>query len=137
MMQDRPATAGNQARSPAGYRKEEHQMYRKIVIGAVIALLLVPATVLAAGYGQQNSGTAAGQGPCLQENCPFGTNQTCTAGSGSQARFGCGGEQQAGTTGTPGTQNCACTGEQKRSRGMHCTGCGNGAGSTASPVISS
>ena len=71
-------------------------MIKKIIICAVIALILVPAGVLAAGFGGQNAGTAAaGQGQCLHDgqNC---ADRTGTLGSGNQSQYRCGAQQAAG-----------------------------------------
>lgn len=94
-------------------------MYKKILICAVIALVLVPATVMAAGFGKESTGAASGQGPCLQDgqNC---MNQTGQQGSGAQEqhRYGM---QQNGAKGAAGSQcpsDGQCTGEQKQTRSM-------------------
>ena len=91
-------------------------MIRKILIGAVIALILVPAAVLAAGFGGNGTGAASGQGQCLNDgqNC---MNQTGQQGSGTQEqhRYGM---QQEGAKGPHGDGNCQCTGEQKQTRSM-------------------
>jgi len=71
-------------------------MIRKIIICAVIALILVPAGVLAAGFGGQNAGTAAaGQGQCLHDgqNC---ADRTGALGSGNQSQYRYGAQQAAG-----------------------------------------
>jgi hypothetical protein len=104
-------------------------MIRKIIICAVIALVLVPAGVMAAGFGGQNAGTASGQGQCLHngENC---ANHSDAPGSGNQTRYRYG-AQQNGETGTNSHQNGQCTNEQKHTRSMgclhdgSCTGCKN------------
>lgn len=89
-------------------------MIKKIIICAVIALILVPAGVMAAAPGNQNPGTAPGQGPCLNngQNC---TNQSCVPGSGCQAGYGM---QQKGVSGNCGTLNGQCTHDQKCTRSM-------------------
>jgi hypothetical protein len=108
-------------------------MYKKILICAVIALILVPASVMAAGSGGKNSGAASGQGQCLQDG------QTCMnpagqQGSGTQEQYRHG-MQQNGAPGAPGTQ-CSgdgqCDNEQKQTRSMlrlHDGSCGAGTGS--------
>ncbi|MFA5267182.1 MAG: hypothetical protein WC379_04355 [Methanoregula sp.] len=105
-------------------------MIKKILICAVIALILVPATVLAAGPGGQNNSAVSGQqGQCLQ-NGGTGSDQACAMGSGSQAQYRNGG-QQNGENCTRGNQNGQCTHEQKQTRTMSslhdgsCTGCRN------------
>lgn len=102
-------------------------MIKKLVICAVIALILVPATVLAAGFGGHSNGTAAaGQGQCLYDgqNC---ANQSCTLGSGNQTqcRFGA---QVNGEIGTCGSRNGQCTGDQNQTRSMQRLHDGSGAG---------
>jgi hypothetical protein len=94
-------------------------MLKKILICAVIALVLVPASVMAAGFGGKSTGTATGQGQCLQDgqNC---MNQTGQQGSGSMAQFR-NGMQQDGAKGTLCTsdgQNCASQGGQNKSGAM-------------------
>jgi hypothetical protein len=104
-------------------------MIKKIVICAVIALILVPATVMAAGSGGQNAGTAPGLGQCLHngQNC---ADQSGTPGSGNQTQYRYG-AQQNGETGVKGSVNGQCTNEQKHTRSMlrlhdgSCTGCKN------------
>jgi hypothetical protein len=93
-------------------------MYKKILMCAIIALVVVPATVMAAGSGGQSNG-AAGQGPCLQDgqNC---MNQTGQQGTGTQEQFRHG-MQQNGVKGNAGAQctgDGQCTGEQKQHRSM-------------------
>lgn len=104
-------------------------MIRKLVICAVLALVLVPATVLAAGFGGQNNGATPGQGQCLQngQNC---ANQSCSMGAGSQVQCRNGG-QLNGENCPCGSQDGQCTHEQKHTRSMgrlhdgSCTGCKN------------
>jgi len=106
-------------------------MMKKIIICAVIALVLVPATVMAAGFGGQNAGTASGQGQCLHngENC---ADQSGTLGSGNQSQYRYG-VQLNGEAGTSGSQHGQGTHGQKHTRSttcLHdgsCTGCNNGA----------
>jgi len=108
-------------------------MIKKIVICAVIALILVPATVLAAGFGGQNNGTAAaGQGQCLcdGQNC---TNQSCTLGSGNQTQFRHG-VQVNGEAGTCSAPNSQCTGDLNQTRSMQRLHDGSGAGCKNVPV---
>ena len=52
----------------------------------MIALVLVPATVMAAGFGGKITGSAPGQGQCLQDGQNCG-NQTGQQGTGSQAQY--------------------------------------------------
>jgi|GEM_PF-2417870 PAB1-binding protein PBP1 len=102
-------------------------MIRKIVICAIIALILVPASVMAAGFGGKNAGTAPAQGQCLQDgqNCE---NPSGTPGTGMQAQYRHGGQQNGEARGH-GSLNGACTSEQKQTRSMlrlqnqTCTGC--------------
>lgn len=94
-------------------------MIRKIVICAVIALVLVPATVMAAGFGGQNNGAAASrQGQCLQngENC---ADQSGNLGSGNQSQYRYG-AQQNGEAGTCGSQIGQGTHGQKHTRSTTC-----------------
>ena len=60
-------------------------MVSKILICAIIALVLVPASVMAAGSGGKNAGGVSGQGICLQDgqNC---VNLSGLAGTGIQAQ---------------------------------------------------
>ncbi|MFA4859694.1 hypothetical protein [Methanoregula sp.] len=109
-------------------------MIKKLVICAILALVLVPATVMAAGFGGQNNGSTPGQGQYLQDgqNC---ANQSCAAGSGSQIQCRNGG-QQNGENCTCGSQDGQCTNGQKHTGSMGrlhdgaCTGCKNGAVTT-------
>ena len=106
-------------------------MIRKIVICAVIALILVPAGVLAAGFGGQNAGTASGQGQCLHngQNCADQSG-SLVSGNVTQFRYGA---QQNGKTGAHGSDDDQCTHDQKHTRSMgrlhdgSCTACKNGA----------
>jgi len=82
-------------------------MIRNIVICAVIALILVPAGVMAAGFGGQNTGTVSGQGQCLN-NCQNCTDQSAAPGLGNQTQHKYG-AQFNGNTGLKGSangQNC-------------------------------
>ena len=94
-------------------------MMKKILICAIIALVLVPASVMAAGFGGKGTAATPGQGQCLQDgqNC---LNQTCQQGTGTQAQYRYG-TQQAGMTGTQGVQ-CSGTGQcdtaKKEARSM-------------------
>jgi hypothetical protein len=94
-------------------------MMKKILICAIIALVLVPASVTAAGFGGKGTGAASGQGQCLQDeqNC---VNQSCQQGTGTQAqnRFG---ELQNGANGATRTQcsgNGQCDTAKKQARSM-------------------
>lgn len=93
-------------------------MYKKILICAVIALVLVPASVMAAGFGGKGTDAACGQGQCLQDgqNCMNQDQQG--SGAQEQHRYGM---QQNGAKGAAGSQ-CSgegqCTGEQKQTRSM-------------------
>ena len=91
-------------------------MMKKIIICAVIALVLVPATVMAAGYGWQNNGTAPGQGSCLQngQNCG---NASWMSESGVQGQCQYGMQQNGNTRGCI-TGECPCTQDQKNTRMM-------------------
>jgi hypothetical protein len=128
MMQDRQTARKETFCGPA--TNGGHQpMIRKIIICAVIALILVPASVMAAGFGGQNAGTASGQGQCLHngQNC---ADQSGTPGSGNQTQYRYG-AQQNGKTGPQGSPDGQCTHEQKHTRSMlrlndgSCTGCKN------------
>lgn len=108
-------------------------MIKKIVIGAVIALILVPAIVMAAGFGGQSNGTATpGQGQCLQngENC---TNSSCAPGSVNQTQYRYG-AQLNGENRTCGSLNGLCTDEQKHTRSMQRLHDGSRAGCKNVPV---
>ena len=102
-------------------------MIRKIIICAVIALILVPAGVLAAGSGGQNTGTAAGQGQCLH-NGQKSADQSGTLGSGIQSQYRYGAQQNRQMNSYGSQQG---TTEQKHTRSMSrihdgtCTGCKN------------
>jgi len=104
-------------------------MIRKIIICAVIALILVPAGVLAAGSGGQNTGTAAGQGQCLH-NGQNSADQSGTLGSGIQSQYRYGAQQNRQMN-SYGSQQGQGTTEQKHTRSMSrihdgtCTGCKN------------
>jgi hypothetical protein len=106
-------------------------MIRKLIIGAVIALILVPATVMAAGFWGQNAGTDSGQGQCLHngENC---ADQSGNLGSGNQSQYRYG-AQLNGDAGTCGSHNGQGAHGQKHTRSttcLHdgsCTGCNDSA----------
>jgi hypothetical protein len=114
-----PAESASLMNPPVGNHKERETMYKKIFICAVIALILVPASVMAAGFGGNNTGAAAGQGPYLQDgqNC---VNPAGQQGSVTQEHYRHG-MQQNGVDGAVGTQ-CSgdgqCTHEQKQTRSM-------------------
>ena len=94
-------------------------MMKKILICAVIALVLVPASVMAAGFGGKSAGTGTGQGQCLQDGQICG-NQTGQQGSGTMAQSR-NGMQQNGVNGalcTGDGQNCASQGGQNGSGAM-------------------
>lgn len=107
-------------------------MSKKILICAVIALVLVPASVMAAGFGGRATGTAACQGPCVQDglNC---VSQDCQQGTGTQEqyRYGMQPDVVKGARGGHGfgTGQCACTQNQTRSmlrlNGGSCGTCTN------------
>jgi hypothetical protein len=94
-------------------------MYKKILICAVIALVLVPAGVLAAGFGGKCTGTPSGQGQYLQDgqNC---MNQTGQQSYGAQEQYRNGMHQNGarGAAGSPCSRDGQCTGEQKQTRSM-------------------
>ncbi len=72
-------------------------MVNKILICAIIALVLVPASVMAAGFGGKNAGSVVpGQGICLQDgqNC---VNQSGQLGTGTQAQHRYFGQAYAGS----------------------------------------
>ncbi len=91
-------------------------MLKKFSICAILALILVPASVMAAGFGGNGTGTGLGQGQCLQDgqNC---MNQTAQQGTGvqDQHRYGM---QQGGVKGSHGDGDCQCTNDQKQTRSM-------------------
>jgi len=104
-------------------------MVSKILICAIIALILVPASVMAAGFGGKNAGSVSGQGICLQDgqNC---VNQSGQPGTGIQSHhryFG----QQTGGSGMQGAQcmgNGQCDTLRNQTRSMtrlHDGSCGN------------
>jgi len=92
-------------------------MLKKILICAVIALVLVPASVMAAGFGGKSTGAASGQGQCLQDgqNC---VNQTCQQGTGTQEHYRYGALQIGanGAKGIQGSGNGQCAGSQDQTR---------------------
>jgi hypothetical protein len=102
-------------------------MIKKIAICSIIALLLVPASVLAAVAGGQNESTACGQGQCLNNglNC---TNPSCTGTPGFSYGNGYG-RHQSGGTHTKGSPDGQCTSDQNHARLMTrlhegtCTAC--------------
>ncbi len=77
-------------------------MMKKIMIFAVIALILVPASVMAAGLGGKSAGAVSGQGLCLQDRQDC-MNQTGQPGTGTQAQYRYS-AQQNGMTGAKGAQ---------------------------------
>ncbi len=104
------------------------------MIGAILALfLVVPATVMAAGFGGQNAGAAAspGQHLCNGQNCTHAADGT---GSAFQARHQYGMDTDNKLAGH-GTGHGAGTGQgtmdQKHTRTMqrlhtgNCTACRN------------
>ena len=96
-------------------------MMKKIVMYALIALVLVPASVLAAGFWGQGSGAQGqAQGSCLHDGQAC-TNQTGLQGSCTQARYRLG-TQGSGTIGEK-ELSCngdgQCTGDQKQTLAMH------------------
>jgi len=105
-------------------------MMKKILICAIIALVLVPASVMAAGFGGKVTAAASGQGQCLQDgqNC---VNQNSQQGTGAQGQYRFG-AQQNGAKGTRVAQclgNGQCTISQNQTRSMlrlhdgSCGGC--------------
>ena len=94
-------------------------MMKKILICAVIALILVPASVMAAGFGGKSTGAGTGQGQCLQDgqNC---MNQTGQQGSGTMAQYRNGLQQDEvkGALCTCDGQNCANQGGPNGSGAM-------------------
>jgi hypothetical protein len=105
-------------------------MMKKILICAIIALVLIPASVMAAGFGGKGTGAASGQGQCLQDgqNC---VNQNSQQGTGAQEQYRFG-AQQNGAKGTRGAQcsgNGQCDTVKNQTRSMlrlqdgSCGGC--------------
>ena len=105
-------------------------MMKKILSCAIIALVLVPASVMAAGFGGKGTGAVSTQGQCLQDgqNC---VNQTCQQGIGTQAQYRFGALQN-GATGSKGAQysgNGQCDTVKDQTRSMlrlhdgSCGGC--------------
>jgi hypothetical protein len=94
-------------------------MMKKILICAMIALVLVPASVMAAGFGGKSTGTGSGQGQCLQDGQNCG-NQTGLQGSGTMAQYRSGMNQDGakGKLCTGDGQNCAGQGSQDGSGAM-------------------
>ena len=94
-------------------------MLKKILICAVIALILVPASVMAAGFGGKGTGAASGQGQCLQDgqNC---VNQTGLQGAGIQAQYSYRAQQNGenGATGSQCSGNGECDTVKKQTRSM-------------------
>ena len=94
-------------------------MLKKILICAVIALILVPASVMAAGSGGKGTAATSGQGQCLQDglNC---LNQTGQQGAGIQAQR-CYGAEQNGENGAEGSRcsgNSQCDTVKNQTRSM-------------------
>jgi hypothetical protein len=115
MMQDRRMM--DQSPSQCRHSTENKTMLKKILICAVIALILVPASVMAAGFGGKGTAAASGQGQCLQDglNC-----QTGQQGAGIQAHY-CYGAQQNGANGATGSQcsgNGQCDTVKNQTRSM-------------------
>jgi hypothetical protein len=75
-------------------------MLKKIYICAIIALILVPASVMAAGFGGRNAGLTSGQGLFIQDghNC---SNQSAQQATGIQMQYRYFGKQN-GVSGTQG-----------------------------------
>lgn len=94
-------------------------MYKKILICAVIALILIPAAVMAAGFGGNNTGAASGSGLCLQDGQDC-ANQAGQQGSGTQEhyRHGRGQNGMNGGTGARCSGDSQCTHEQQQTRSM-------------------
>jgi hypothetical protein len=111
-----PARSGSFEDLHAGIQKRENPMLKKTIICAVIALILVPASVMAAGFGGNSTGAAAGLGPCMQDgqNC---MNQTGQQGTGTQEQYRYGMQQNKGQ-GTGCSGDGQCTGEPKQARSM-------------------
>jgi hypothetical protein len=107
-------------------------MMKKILICAVIALILVPASVIAAGFGGRATGTAPGQGLCVQDgqNC---LSQKCQQGTGTQEQYRYGAQPDGvkGARGGQGVGTGQCTSSQNQTRSrlrLHdgsCGGCKN------------
>jgi hypothetical protein len=125
-----PAERRSIVHQVAGNLWRNKSMMKKILICAIIALVLVPASVMAAGFGGKGTGAASGQGQCLQDgqNC---VNQTCQQGTGTQAQYRFGGLQN-GANGTKGAQcsgNGQCDTVKNQTRSMlrlhdgSCGGC--------------
>ena len=70
----------------AGNQWRNKSMMKKILICAIIALVLVPASVMAAGFGGRGTAAGSGQCQCLQDgqNC---MNPTGQQGSGTQEQI--------------------------------------------------
>jgi len=103
---------------------------KKILICAIIALVLIPASVMAAGFGGKGTGAASGQGQWLQDgqNC---VNQNSQQGTGAQEQYRFG-AQQNGANGVNGAQcsgNGQCDTVKNQTRSMlrlqdgSCGGC--------------
>jgi len=107
-------------------------MMKKILICAIIALVLVPASVMAAGFGGKSAGASSGNGQCLQDgqNC---VNQNGVQGSVFTTQYRYGGQQTGfnGASGAAGSGNGQCTNSQNKTRSMlrlhdgSCGGCTN------------
>ncbi|MCU0630400.1 MAG: hypothetical protein MUF37_04520 [Methanoregulaceae archaeon] len=105
-------------------------MMKKILICAIIALVLVPASVMAAGFGGKGTGAASGQGQCLQDgqNCMIQTCQQAT-GTHAQYRFGALQNGANGANGTHCSGNVQCETIKNQTRSMlrlhdgSCGGC--------------
>ena len=94
-------------------------MLKKILICAVIALILVPASVMAAGFGGKGTAAASGQGQCLQDgqNC---VNPTGLQGAGIQAQHSYRAQQNGenGATGSQCSGNGQCDTVKNQTRSM-------------------
>lgn len=110
----------------------EKSMMRKVLICAVIALVLVPASVMAAGFGPKNTGAAPGQGQCLQDgvNC---VNQPGTQGQVSLAQYRYGAQQNT-VTGVKGQGIGQGSGSLNQTRSMLRLRDGSCGGCTGTPV---
>ena len=135
MMQDRH---DSQNKMPVCPRyTEDKTMIKKIAMCAVIALIFVPASVLAEGFGAQNS---VDQGPGQEHGSCQPDGQSCANQTGSQAsctqaqyRSGTPGSETSGGMGMSCSGDCQSTGDRKHTRTMFRLHDGSGCASGNTP----
>lgn len=111
-------------------------MMKKIAICALIALILVPAGVMAVKFGGNSTGAAHGQGPWLQDGqhrINQTCNQTCAPGLCTPAQYRNGTEQR-GSIGAC-SDNGLCTRGENQTRSMGRLHDGSGRGCKNTPAV--